>query len=81
MIDTQNQINQVKQKLVEALGLMKEAVVLTIPLLNTERRETIVSLWEAFLKEFLGFIKQKSKETGVNLLKYVSFHRIWLGRG
>ena len=61
----------------QALSLIKEALDSSLPLLQSEHKQGVVALWEAFLRECLSYIKQKSKETGSNLLGYVSFNRIW----
>jgi hypothetical protein len=67
----------VKEKMVQALALIKEAVDMSIPLLKTERQESIVMLWETFIGEFIDYIKLRSKETGVNLISKISIRRIW----
>jgi dsDNA-binding SOS-regulon protein len=75
---TQPTIKDIKNKMSQALALIKEALNMSIPLLKTEQRENIVALWEAFIREFMGFIKQRSKEAGANLMSYISIRRIWL---
>lgn len=75
---TQVTIGEVKSKMMQALNLIKEAVNMSIPLLRTEQNKNIIALWEAFIREFLGFIKRRSKETGDgDLMSYISLTRIW----
>jgi hypothetical protein len=67
----------IKAKMMQALGLIREALEMSIPLLETNRKKDVVLLWEAFLREFVGYIKRRSKETGVNLASNISLRKIW----
>jgi len=74
-----NQITpgNVKSKMVQALALIKEALDMSIPLLKTDQRGNIEMLWEAFVAEFIRHIKNRSRETGINLIRNISIRRIW----
>lgn len=69
---------EIRAKMVQALSLLKEALNISLPLLQSEQKKGVVALWEGFLREFFSYVKQKSKETGSNLMAYISFNRIWL---
>lgn len=69
---------EVKNKMKQALILLKEAINMSIPLLRTEQRTNIIGLWEAFMREFLSFINRRSKETGASLINSISLSKIWL---
>lgn len=75
---TQPTIKEIKYKMSQALALIKEALNMSIPLLITDQRENIIALWEAFIREFIGYIKRRSKDAGTNLMNYISISRIWL---
>ncbi|NLP19029.1 MAG: hypothetical protein GX376_08060 [Firmicutes bacterium] len=66
----------IKVKMDQALALIKEALDLSIPLLKTRQRKTIVALWEAFIREFILYHKYRSRATGVNLINSISLRRI-----
>jgi len=59
--------------------IIKETVDQSLEAMLRGREESkeVTALWENFLREFLGYIKQKSRETGRNLFAAVSFHRVW----
>ncbi|NLK01022.1 MAG: hypothetical protein GX318_07285 [Clostridia bacterium] len=68
----------IKNKMIQALALMQEALDMSIPLLKSNQNNNIVMLWENFVKEFMGYIRHRSKESGVNLMSKISLRRIWL---
>ncbi|HHW44930.1 MAG: hypothetical protein IMW93_01225 [Thermoanaerobacteraceae bacterium] len=68
---------EIKSKLGQALALIKEGVDESLPLLGDGPGKEITAMWEDFLREFLAYIKQKSRETRRNLFASISFHRIW----
>ncbi len=70
-------LRNIKAKMLQALALIKEALNMSIPLFRTEQKNNIVMLWEAFAKELIGYIRYRSRETGVNLLSNISIRRIW----
>ncbi|MHB1125471.1 MAG: hypothetical protein ACYC2T_00720 [Bacillota bacterium] len=72
----EEQLPEVKEKMTQALGLLKEAVDLSIPMLRNNQRDGVKSLWEHFLRELFSYIKQKSRETRVNLLAYISYRKV-----
>ncbi len=67
----------VKDKMVQALALIKEAVNMSVPFLKTNQRNSIVTLWEVFIREIILYIRLRSKETGTNLIGNISLKRIW----
>lgn len=72
----QTAFQDIKAKMVQALVLVKEAFDLSVPLLKTRQRKTIVALWEAFLREFIVYHRHRSKATGVNLIGSISLRKI-----
>ncbi|HKM39376.1 MAG TPA: hypothetical protein VJ036_03815 [bacterium] len=69
-------IQEIKRNLIQALVIIKETVDLSIPLLKTNQRKMAVALWEAFLREFIAYLRNRSKATGMNLMRYISLTRI-----
>ncbi len=67
---------KIKNKMSKALSLTKEAFEMSIPLLKTNQKENVGLLWEAFTREFIMYIKHRSKETGINLIEHLSIRNI-----
>ncbi|NLJ40341.1 MAG: hypothetical protein GX352_01825 [Clostridiales bacterium] len=67
----------VKEKMVKALALIKEALDMSIPMLRTNQKNNIVLLWEAFIREIIIYVRCRSKEIGINLSRYISKRRIF----
>lgn len=63
--------------MVQALVLIKEAVNMSVPFLKTSQKNSIVILWEMFIREIVLYIRHRSKETGTNLIGNISLKRIW----
>ncbi len=61
----------------KALALIKEALDISISMLKTNQENNIVMLWEEFAREIILYIRQKSKETGINFSNYISMKRIF----
>ena len=72
----QDQAKEVRNKLGQALLLIKEAVDLSVFLVKKEGKEQIKVLWEDFIRDFVSYTKKKSQETGVDLTSLVSLRRI-----
>lgn len=72
-----NTPRDVKAKMIQALSLMKEALDMSIPLIKSGQKRSIIMLWEAFIGEFIDYIKYKSNQTGINLIDNISIKRIW----
>lgn len=66
-----------REKMSRALTMIKEVVDISLPLLKGEQRKEIIAMWEDFLREFIRYLKVRSRETGCNLLGCISFNRIW----
>ena len=77
--EQRGQLEQVRAKLVEASGLVREAVDLSLEVLcrNIRPNPAVSRLWEDFLGDFLGYVKQKGRERKRNLFATISFARIW----
>lgn len=71
------EVHTLKDKLEQALGLVKEAVDISAEMLKRGDNREVPLLWENFLKEFFTYIKLKSKAAGKNLLASIKFSRIW----
>lgn len=67
----------VKEKMVEALALIKEALDMSISMFKTNQENNIIMLWEAFAREIMLYIRRRSKETGINFSNYISVKRIF----
>lgn len=74
-----SELEQVRAKLSQALVVIREAVDISLQIMSQgpSKAKEVSALWENFLREFLSYIKQKSRETGRNLFAAISFPRIW----
>jgi len=71
--------NLVQQKLSESLNTIREAIDISadIKAVNGDKNTTMLTeLWESFLKQFFTYVKQKSNETGHNLMAGISWNKI-----
>lgn len=66
----------VKEKIIKASTLIKEALDMSIPMLKTNQRNSIVMLWEAFAREIVFHVRRRSNETGMSLSSYISLKKI-----
>ena len=41
-----------------------------------DTNDQVTNLWEDFLKDFIGYVKKKGRDTGHNLMAGISFNRI-----
>lgn len=59
---------------------LREAIDLSIELRrqSPQSKEEVIAVWEAFLKDFFGYVKQRSKEAKDNLLSGISWTRLKL---
>ncbi|MBU2700080.1 hypothetical protein Ga0466249_001172 [Sporomusaceae bacterium BoRhaA] len=59
---------------------LREAVDLSIELRaqSSDSKEEVTKIWETFLKDFFGYVKQRSKEAKDNLLSGISWTRLKL---
>ena len=67
----------VRGKMARALTLIKEALDISISMLKTNQENSIIMLWEEFMREIILYIRHKSKETGINFSNYISMKRIF----
>ncbi len=71
-----DKVTEVKEKMLQALMLIMEAAELRIPLIKQGKKEEMKVLWEDFIREFIRYTKNKSKETGIDLISMISLVRI-----
>lgn len=62
----------------QALSHLEVAINKSIRLIleKQEEKQTIGNKWEQFLGEFLGLVREKGKQSKMNLLAWISFPRI-----
>jgi hypothetical protein len=62
----------------QALSHLEAALNKSIKLIldTQEEKQLIGNKWEKFLGDFFGLIREKGKESKMNLLKLISFPRI-----
>ena len=62
----------------QALSHLEVAMNKSIRLIleNQEEKQIIGKKWEKFLGEFLGLVREKGKQSKMNLLAWISFPRI-----
>lgn len=73
-------VSELKENLSRTAADLRTAVDLSIELRaqSTENRAEVIKLWEEFLGQLFGYIKQRSKETRDNLLAGISWTRMKL---
>ncbi len=74
----QDATSEIRVKMTQALGLLKEALNISLPLLHTNQKQGVIAIWEGFIREVVTTVKRRSHESGLNLLSFISFKRIWL---
>lgn len=73
-MSNEKQLKKLEQRLNKILLDVKEAVDYSISIRNDkEMKREVTSLWKNFLGEFFSYVKQRSKETGDNLLSGFGF--------
>ncbi len=74
----QEKTAEIRDKMKHALLLLMEAADLSIAIVKDEdgRGGPMKALWEDFIREFLRYTKNKSRETGIDLVSLVSITRI-----
>ncbi len=73
----QEKVAEIRDKMKQALLLLMEAADLSITIIkDQDGRGPMKTLWEDFIREFLRYTKQKSRETGTDLVSLVSITRI-----
>ncbi|MCD9023279.1 hypothetical protein [Cohnella silvisoli] len=62
----------------QALSHLDAALDKSIRLIhdNQEEKQIVGSKWEKFLGEFFGMVREKGKQSKMNLLTWISFPRI-----
>lgn len=71
-------MDKLQDKLFDAIAILREAVDLSAEIKSQgpTSNQQVARLWETFLAEFFGYIRQRSKETKQNLLAGIAFPRI-----
>lgn len=73
-------IDMLRQKMQAAGKEICEAVDMSVELRrqSPEVKSEVIKIWEGFLGDFFGYIKQRSKESKDNLLAGMSWTRLKL---
>lgn len=73
-------IELLHQKILNANRELKEAIDMSVELRrqSPQTKSEVVKMWEEFLAQFFGHIKNKSKESKDNLLAGISWTRLKL---
>ncbi|GBF32588.1 hypothetical protein DCCM_0784 [Desulfocucumis palustris] len=66
-----------RKNLNNSLILIKESVDASVILIKEGHKREVTGLWEDFLGTFIKYLRQKSKESGINLLASINFMRVW----
>lgn len=71
-------IEILRQKIQNANQELVEAIDLSIELRrqSPQMKSEVIKIWETFLGQFFGYIKQKSKSSKDNLLAGISWARL-----
>jgi hypothetical protein len=77
-LDNQQNEQSVKDHLHQALAHLEIALNQSILLIQTDEKskKIIGQNWESFLGEFFGQVREKGKQSRVNLLSLISFPRM-----
>ncbi|CUH97769.1 hypothetical protein P22_3913 [Propionispora sp. 2/2-37] len=73
-------VKVLREKVLGITKELREAVDVSIELRkqSPEDKEEVIVIWESFLKDFFGYVKQRSKEAKDNLLSGISWTRLKL---
>ncbi|MEC9489207.1 MAG: hypothetical protein UMV23_06990 [Halanaerobium sp.] len=77
-MDNQQQLDRLEQRLDKINEALREAIEYSVSIRTDKqmKRET-TDLWKAFMGEFIGDVKKKSRESGDNLLAGFGFPGIF----
>ena len=69
---------ELEKTLGEASKKVREAVDISVAMRMRDPNcnEGVTKAWEEFLGDFMGYVKEKGRETGYNLMAGISFSRI-----
>ncbi len=61
------------------LADLRQAIDASIEIKNSDRRKAkeVAAVWENFLGDFIGYVKEKGQSSGQNLIADISFINIW----
>jgi len=70
-------LNQLRQSLQKVVGELRAAVNISMELRagGEQNEKEVARAWEEFLGQFLGYVREKGRETGQNLFEGISFPR------
>jgi len=76
-MSTQN-LDEIADRLHQLSGSLRAAVDGSVRMANQDpaARDDLAGLWEEFLGDFYQHVRTRSRETGQNLLGWLSFGRI-----
>lgn len=71
----------VQEHLNQALTHLREAMRLSVQIVAADggRKNRVGQLWEQFLGQFFDAIRNKSRESKINLMSWISFSKVWRG--
>lgn len=71
-------VEVLRSKITNITQALHEAIDLSIELRGqaSENKTEVMKVWESFLSEFFGYIKQRSRESKDNLLAGISWGRL-----
>lgn len=71
-------MEELNKKLNESMELVRQAVDISveIKLSDAPGSDMVTAQWENYLKQFFVYVKQKSNETGQNLIAGISWSKI-----
>ena len=69
---------ELEKTIAEATKKVREAVDISVAMKidASDCNESVTKIWEAFLGDFMGYVKEKGRETGHNLMAGISFARV-----
>lgn len=77
-MNNEEELLQLKNKIASINEQLKETIDFSIGLRsNSEMKKRVNLIWQTFLSDFYGYVRQRSRETKENLLASISFPRIW----
>jgi hypothetical protein len=78
MLENERNQQTVEFHLHQALAHLEMALDQSVQLIQASEslKKTIGPHWEAFLGEFIGYVRDKGKQSKINLLSFISFPRM-----
>lgn len=75
----QPEVASLSSKLTELSRQLHQAVddSVIIKARDKSQSQEVAKAWENFLGDFMGYVYQRGRESGQNLLQGISFNKIW----